>query len=405
MRTLRAVRSFPLPVRLLLVNQLGVNTGFYLLIPYLAGHLGQDLGLPAVAVGLVLGVRNLSQQGLFLLGGSAADRLGPRGVIIAGCGLRTAGFALFALGDGISVLLAASVLSGLAGALFNPAVRTYLAQESGERRAEAFALFNVFAAAGALLGPVLGTLLLLADFRLAALTAAGIFALLTVAQAVALPARPAPAPTTRVLGDWREVLADRRFLAFALAMVGLYALETQLYLLLPAAARRATGLDGSVSLLLLTGTAASLALQLRITRLLEPRGDRARWIAGGLAVMGLAFLPPLLLPGPAPLLLAVLLLNLGVMAAQPFVLELIPAFGRERLTGTYFGLFYLISGLAAAAGNAAVGAAMDASDRAPWALCCAIGLGSAAAVTAVRRRRLLPGPAALGPARRRAEAR
>ncbi|MFE2912742.1 MFS transporter [Kitasatospora indigofera] len=405
MRTLRAVRSFPLPVRLLLVNQLGVNTGFYLLIPYLAGHLGQDLGLSAVAVGVVLGVRNLSQQGLFVLGGSAADRLGPRGVIIAGCGLRTAGFALFALGDGIPVLLAASVLSGLAGALFNPAVRTYLAQESGERRAEAFALFNVFATAGALLGPVLGTLLLLADFRLAALTAAGIFALLTAAQAVALPARPVPAPTTRVLGDWREVLADRRFLAFALAMVGLYALETQLYLLLPAAARRATGLDGSVSLLLLTGTAANLALQLRITRLLEPRGDRARWIACGLAVMGLAFVPPLLLPGPAPLLLAVLLLNLGVMTAQPFVLELIPAFGRERLTGTYFGLFYLISGLAAAAGNAAVGAAMDASDRAPWALCCAIGLGSAAAVTAVRRRRPLPGPAALGPARRRAEAR
>ncbi|MFE4603503.1 MFS transporter, partial [Kitasatospora indigofera] len=362
MRTLRAVRSFPLPVRLLLVNQLGVNTGFYLLIPYLAGHLGQDLGLSAVAVGVVLGVRNLSQQGLFVLGGSAADRLGPRGVIIAGCGLRTAGFALFALGDGIPVLLAASVLSGLAGALFNPAVRTYLAQESGERRAEAFALFNVFATAGALLGPVLGTLLLLADFRLAALTAAGIFALLTAAQAVALPARPVPAPTTRVLGDWREVLADRRFLAFALAMVGLYALETQLYLLLPAAARRATGLDGSVSLLLLTGTAANLALQLRITRLLEPRGDRARWIACGLAVMGLAFVPPLLLPGPAPLLLAVLLLNLGVMTAQPFVLELIPAFGRERLTGTYFGLFYLISGLAAAAGNAAVGAAMDASD-------------------------------------------
>lgn len=124
------MQGFPLAVRLLLVNQLGVNTGFYLLIPYLATHLTDDLGLSAAAVGIVLGLRNLSQQGLFLIGGSAADRLGARGVIIAGCGLRTVGFGLFALGDSLPLLVGASILSGLAGALFNPAVRTYVAQEA-----------------------------------------------------------------------------------------------------------------------------------------------------------------------------------------------------------------------------------------------------------------------------------
>lgn len=189
MGTLREMRRFPLAVQLLLVNQLGVNTGFYLLIPYLATHLSEDLGMSAAVVGIVLGVRNLSQQGLFIIGGSAADRLGARGVIIAGCGLRTVGFGLFALGDGLPVLLAASVLSGLAGALFNPAVRAYLAQEAGGRKAEAFALFNVFATTGALVGPLLGSALLLVDFRASALAAAGIFAVLTVAQALVLPAR------------------------------------------------------------------------------------------------------------------------------------------------------------------------------------------------------------------------
>ncbi|WP_449062668.1 MFS transporter [Planomonospora algeriensis] len=81
----------------------------------------------AAVTGVVLEVRNLSQQGLFLIGGSAADRLGARGVIIAGCALRTAGFALFAFGATVPLLLAAAVLSGLAGALFNPAVRAYVA--------------------------------------------------------------------------------------------------------------------------------------------------------------------------------------------------------------------------------------------------------------------------------------
>ncbi|MFB7426395.1 MFS transporter [Streptomyces hydrogenans] len=423
MRTLAAVRGFPPAVRLLLVNQLGVNTGFYLLVPYLAVHLTDDLGLSAVVVGLVLGLRNLSQQGLFLIGGSAADRLGARGVIIAGCGLRTLGFGLFALGDGLPVLLAASVLSGLAGALFNPAVRTYLAQEASDRKAEAFALFQVFATTGALLGPLLGGLLLLGGFRATALTAAALFALLTVAQAAVLPARPVPPPAGTVLGDWREAAADRRFAAFALATAGLYGLESQLYLLLPHAVREATGRPGAVGLLFVVGTLAGLLGQLRLTRRLTARGGgRGRWIAAGLALAGLGFLPPLLTAGagephPArlvPVLAGVLLLYAGLMTAQPFVMELVPAFGRPDLTGTRYGLFHAVTGVAAAGIGVGVGAAMDAAARGgpawlPYASCAALGLVSAAAVALLHRRRALPEPPVPAPApegpRPRSEAR
>ncbi|MEV8530552.1 MFS transporter [Streptomyces sp. NPDC051211] len=403
MKTLAAVRGFPLAVRLLLVNQLGVNTGFYLLIPYLATHLSEDLGLSAAVIGVVLGLRNLSQQGLFLIGGSAADRLGARGVIIAGCALRTVGFGLFALGDALPLLLAASMLSGLAGALFNPAVRTYVAQEAGERKAEAFALFNVFATTGALLGPLLGSLLLLVDFRAAAVTAAAVFAVLTLAQLLVLPARTVEAPATGVLGDWREAVGNRQLLAFSLAMVGMYGLENQLYLLLPHAAARASGWDGSIGLLFLAGTVANLLFQLRITRSLKARGSRGRWIAAGLAVMGLGFVPPMLVAGAAaahplhllPVLAGALLLHLGVMIASPFVMELIPAFGRSTLTGTSYGVFYAVSGFAAAAGSAAIGWSMDTAGHTgltwlPYACCLALGLTSAAAVTRLHRRGGLP---------------
>lgn len=411
MRTWREMRRFPLAVQLLLVNQLGVNIGFYLLIPYLATHLTDNLGMSAAVVGIVLGVRNLSQQGLFIIGGSASDRLGARGVIIAGCALRTVGFALFALGDHLAVLLAASVLSGLAGALFNPAVRTYIAQEAGGRRAEAFALFNVFATTGALIGPLLGSALLLVDFRTSALTAAAIFAALTVAQALVLPAREVAPGKGTVLGDWREVLGNRVFLAFALAMVGMFTLENQLYLLLPDGARQATGWDGAAGLVFLVGTLANLTLQLRITRALKERGDRARWIATGLGLMALAFVPPALVafgsdtPDNAahavlralPVLLGALLLYLGMMIAQPFVMELIPGFGRPELTGTYFGIFYVVSGIAAAVGNTVVGWAMDTGEQGdagwlPWACCGLFGLASALGVAWLRRLGSLPTP-------------
>ncbi|BFO16147.1 MFS transporter [Streptomyces sp. KM77-8] len=411
MRTWHEIRRFPPAVRLLLVNQLGVNTGFYLLVPYLATHLSQDLGMSAAVVGVVLGVRNLSQQGLFVIGGSASDRLGARGVIIAGCALRTAGFALFALGDGLGVLLGASVLSGFAGALFNPAVRAYLAREAEDRRAEAFALFQVFATTGALIGPLLGGALLLVDFRTSALTAAGIFAVLTVAQALVLPARKAEPSAGGVLADWREVLGDRSFLAFALALSGLFTLESQVFLLLPDGARHATGWDGAAGLVLVVGAVTGLLFQLRLTRALKQRGDGARWAAVGLGLMAAAFLPPALVAGVSdspdggadavlrvlPVLAGALLLHLGVMVAQPFVMDLVPAFGRPGLTGTRFGVFYLISGVVAAAGNTAVGWAMDSGRDGgaawlPWACCALAGLASALGVVRLRRLGSLPAP-------------
>jgi MFS family permease len=387
MTTLRSLRAFPLPVRLLLVNQFGVNTGFYLLIPYLATYLGGGLGMSAAMIGVILGVRTLSQQGLFLLGGTAADRLGPRRVIVAGCALRAVGFGLFAAGESVVVLLAASVLSGLAGALFNPAVRAYIAVEAAEdARAEAFALFNVFGQAGALTGPVLGSALLLWDFRIAALVAAGIFLVLTIAQAVVLPARPVPVHRGTVLGDWRECLANRRFIAFTLALTGMFALQNQLYLVLPLQAQRATGSAVGVALIFLVSTVATLLFQVRITRVLSARMARGQAIALGLAIMGVGFVATALADGIVPVLVATLLLSAGVMMAHPFVYELIPSFGRDDLAGTYFGMFYLASGVVAAVANAAIGWTIGAADWLASPLCVAIGLTSAAGVFWLHRR-------------------
>ncbi|WP_434444349.1 MFS transporter [Lentzea sp. E54] len=375
---------FALPVRLLLVNQFAVNTGFYLLIPYLAAHLG-GLGMSAAVIGVVLGVRTLSQQGLFLVGGTASDRLGPRATILAGCGLRVVGFGLFAIGDSLTVVLAASVLSGLAGALFNPAVRAYIALEAGEARTDAFARFNVYAQAGALFGPLLGSVLLLWDFRISAIVAAGIFAVLTVAQAVVLPARPAARQGGSVLGDWRECLANRRFVAFTCVLSAMFVLQNQLYLLLPIQAQKATGSAGVVAALFIVSTVATLLLQVRITRVLARRA-RGPVIATGLAVMGAGFVVPALWSGLVPVLVATLALAVGVMIAHPLVYDLIPSFGPDSLAGTHFGVFYLGSGLAAALGNTAIGWVSGFGDRPAALLCVAIGLAGAGGVALLHHR-------------------
>lgn len=78
--TLTQLRSFDRPVRLLLLDQLTINVGFYMLTPYLAGYLSDELAMAAWTVGLVLGMRNFSQQGMFLL----ADRIGYKLMILVG---------------------------------------------------------------------------------------------------------------------------------------------------------------------------------------------------------------------------------------------------------------------------------------------------------------------------------
>lgn len=180
-------RGFNRPSRVLMINQFGINIGFYMLMPYLADYLAGPLGLAAWAVGLVMGVRNFSQQGMFFVGGTLADRFGYKPLIIAGCLIRTGGFALLVVAQSLPSVLIAAAATGFAGALFNPAVRGYLAAEAGERKIEAFAMFNVFYQSGILLGPLVGLVLLALDFRITVLAAAGVFGLLTVAQLVALP--------------------------------------------------------------------------------------------------------------------------------------------------------------------------------------------------------------------------
>ncbi|MFC9990683.1 MFS transporter [Streptomyces rubiginosohelvolus] len=401
-----------------MVNQFAINLAFYMLMPYLAAHLAGELGLAAWAVGLVLGVRNFSQQGMFLIGGTLADRFGYKAPILAGCLLRTGGFALLGWVDNLPALIAASAATGFAGALFNPAVRAYLAAEAGERRVDAFATFNVYYQAGMLLGPLVGLALLAADFRLVCTVAAAIFAALTLLQARALPARRAT--TTKdsdnsdgaggVLAQWRQVAANRPFLLFSLAMIGSYVLTFQVYLALPMAAGATLGADGTkvTSGLFVLSAAVAVAGQLKLTAWAKERWSREQAMVRGLATMGLAFTPLALAPtGPGvwqraieltALAAAVVLLAAGSAVVYPLEMDTVVALAGNRLVSTHYGLYNTVSGLGITLGNLATGALWDFATAhhalwLTWAALTVTGLGCAGAVYTLARTGRIGAPA------------
>jgi MFS family permease len=400
----------PRVTRLLLVNQFSINLGFFMLMPYLAQYLSGNLGLAAWVVGLVLGVRSLSQQGMSVVGGTLADRFGHKPLIVAGCVLRSAGFAMLVFAESLPALLIASAATGLAGALFNPAVRAYLAADSGERRVEAFALFNVFYQAGILLGPVVGMMLTGSSFKLTCGVAAVVFGVLSIIQIRSLPPQQAPPTDAResFIAQWRTVIGNRRFMLFATAMVSSYVLAFQVYLALPLEVRRVGG-EGSgatigVAALFVASGLVTVLGQTGVTAWCRGHIAPGLALAAGVATMAMAFLPLLAtaaVPTPSgmaarwtlavlPSLAAAALLAAGTMIAFPFEMDTIVSLSGDRLVATHYGVYNTICGIGITAGNLLTGATLDAA-RAPgipglpWLTLTVLGALSAAMLTALHR--------------------
>ena len=401
MTLLSKFRSFDLPARLLMINQFGINLGFYMLMPYLAGYLAGPLGLAAWAVGLVLGVRNFSQQGMFLIGGTLADRLGYKPLIVAGCLLRTGGFALLVFATSLPAILIASAATGFAGALFNPAVRAYLAADTGARRVEAFAVFNVFYQAGILAGPLVGLALMALDFRVTAGAAAVVFAALTVAQLCALPTRQAPETPekTSVLHDWRIVAGNRRFVWFSVAMIGSYVLSFQTYLALPLQAEAIAGDRAQilVSAVFVVSAVVAIAGQLRITAFFAHRFGNGRSLVIGMCVLTVAFLPLAIVPGVgtfgvvaayAALLISAALLAVGTATVFPFEMDSVVSLSGDRLVATHYGFYNTIVGVGILIGNLATGAVLGAARDADAEILVWVGLAVIGAVSVLALYRL-----------------
>lgn len=384
MKLVREFRSFDRPSKLLMVNQFTINVGFYMLMPYLAGYLAGPLGLAGWAIGFVLGIRNFSQQGMFLVGGTLADRFGYKPLIVAGCVLRTGGFLLLGLVDSLPALVIASAATGFAGALFNPAVRAYLAADAGERRVEAFALFNVFYQGGILAGPLVGLALTAVDFRLTCLVAAAVFAGLTVLQVRALPGRVSTEERRSVWADWRIVVANRPFLLFALVMIGSNVLSFQVYLALPLQAKEVTSSEAAatvlVTALFVVSGLLAIAGQLRITAWARARWEPGRCLVVGMALLSAAFLPPMVATdSAAALVLAAVLLTLGTVVVFPFEMDTIIRLSGNRLVATHYGFYNTVVGVGIMLGNLFAGSVFDLARNAglpavPWAGLALIGL-------------------------------
>lgn len=409
--------------RTLLGAQLVFNIGFYAVVPFLAGAMDTEYGLDAAAIGLVLGARTFSQQGMFLFGGMLADRWGARRAILTGCLVRIVGYATLAAASDFTLFLLGAVLTGAGGALFSPALESRLshadqpagtdgpARGRGSRRS-VFVWLAITGEIGAVLGPVVGSVLLGWGFDAALAVGIGVFAAVTVLLWYLLPAEPAHVPRGQdvdvlatapsAAGSRWACLRDRRFVVFC-ALAGMNMLAyNQLYFAVPVELSR-RGLDGAwLGALFLLASVLTLLLQLPVSTAGLRMGP-GRALAAGFVLEACAFTLAALTsmhPGTAtgsmaPLLGTVTVLILGHMLLTPTILSLIPRFvpaqGPTSGRGAYYGLAATCGGIAVLAGNAVLGQLLDLTDRhhwwpgTPWLPLVVLALLAAAALPVVLR--------------------
>ncbi|WP_374936963.1 MDR family MFS transporter [Streptomyces sp. Ru73] len=387
-------------LRLLILTQLAFNIGFFAVLPFLAEHLGTGIGMAGWLVGLVLGLRTFSQQGLFVVGGALADRYGVRPVVLTGCVLRIAGFAWLGYAERPWTVIGAVLLIGFAAALFSPAVESEVArqavawEEAGHGpRTRVLALLTVAGQAGAFLGPLLGSLLLAVDFRTACLTGAGVFVLVLAGHARLLPQHIPGRTKTRGRGGVRNALRNGRFLALCVAYGAYLLAYNQLYLALPEEVARAAGSQAPLAWLFALSSLLVVTAQLPVTRWAAARLDLRRSMAAGLLLIAAGFAAVALarpagwtgLPGLLPAAGFVVLLTLGQMLVAPAARAWVPDLAEDGRLGLYTGAMSSVSGLLVLAGSSATGSLLQTSlpPAVPWLALAAV---PAAAVLLLPRR-------------------
>ncbi len=394
-------RRFEVPI--LLGTQTLFNIGFYAVVPFLAVVLTNDFLLASTAVGLILGIRTFAQQGLFLAGGTLADRFGVRAMILIGCAVRAAGFLTLAasLWSSTPILwlfIVGTLFTGFGGALFSPGLNILVAsaqtaRERGEhqqvRRATLFAWLSITGEIGAVTGPLVGSALWGWGFPTVAGFGAIFFVAIGIFLAFTLP-RPQPASAsklsarhdsvrTKPVGSLLQCLSDRGFLAFCALHASDLLAYNQLYLAIPLELERQGLATQWLGLVFAWISILTLSLQLPISWLAARLGPamtlRCGYIFSACGFGVLAFVPDTMFgdgSSPVRILWAVTLMTLGHMSVHPTALSLVPKFAAGRATGSYFGLLSTCGGIAVLLGNMLFGWLLSGSQTAalpsftPW---------------------------------------
>lgn len=363
MRAEASGQSLPRAVWALGVTSLLMDTSSELIHGLLPVFLVVTLGASATALGMVEGIAEAAAQVSRVFSGWLSDALGRRKALaVMGYGLAAATKPLFPLANSIGLVLMARFLDRIGKGIRGAPRDALVADLTPPRmRGAAFGLRQSLDTVGATLGPAaaIGLMYLFDDDIRAVLWFAVIPAALAVAVLVFGVQEPTHAqPKVRAPLKAREIGALGRAFWFVAAAGAVFTLArfSEAFLVIRAS-------DAGLPLAWAPAVIAVMSLVFAASaypagRLQDKIGGRPLLLFGLIALIAadlvLAHAPSLL-----SVFIGIGLWGLHMGLTQGVLAALIAATAPERLRGTAFGLFGLISGLASLAANVLAGLLWD----------------------------------------------
>ena len=363
----------------LLVDNMLVVLGFFVVFPLISIRFVDQMGWAALMVGIALGLRQFVQQGLGVFGGAIADRFGAKPMIVTGMLLRAAGFATMAIAHDPWLLWFSCFLSGIGGTLFDPP-RTALVVKliRPQHRGRFFSIWMMQDSAGAVVGALLGSWLLQYDFRLVCATGAVLFILCALFNGLFLPAWKLSTVKAPVREGLDRVLSDKRFVTYVLTLTGYYMLAVQVMLMLPIMVNDIAGTPAAVKWMYAIEACLSLTLLYPIARWSERRFRLEHRLMAGLLLMTLSMMPIGLVNSLQQLFMLICTFYIGSIIAEPARETLSASLADARARGSYMGFSRLGLALGGALGYTGGGWLFDAGKalhqpELPWVMLGMVG--------------------------------
>ena len=363
----------------LLVDNMLVVLGFFVVFPLISIRFVDQMGWAALMVGIALGLRQFVQQGLGVFGGAIADRFGAKPMIVTGMLLRAAGFATMAIAHDPWLLWFSCFLSGIGGTLFDPP-RTALVVKliRPQHRGRFFSILMMQDSAGAVVGALLGSWLLQYDFRLVCATGAVLFILCALFNGLFLPAWKLSTVKAPVREGLDRVLSDKRFVTYVLTLTGYYMLAVQVMLMLPIMVNDIAGTPAAVKWMYAIEACLSLTLLYPIARWSERRFRLEHCLMAGLLLMTLSMMPIGLVSSLQQLFMLICTFYIGSIIAEPARETLSASLADARARGSYMGFSRLGLALGGALGYTGGGWLFDAGKalhqpELPWVMLGMVG--------------------------------
>ncbi|MBA2556245.1 MAG: MFS transporter, partial [Chloroflexi bacterium] len=222
--------------------------GFFMIVPLIAVHYVDNLGWAAGTVGIVLAVRQFTQQGLTTLFGVLSDRVGPKILICTGMLVRAAGFAAMARAETFWPVLLAAALAATGGGMFeSPKAAALAAFTTPANRQRVFAGIGVVSGVGVTLGTQLGAFLIRIDFAAVSYAASTAYVVICLVLLALLPNISISTGPTGSIAGMRLALSDRAFMRFLLILSGYWFVWTQFSISVALAATSITGTETAVA--------------------------------------------------------------------------------------------------------------------------------------------------------------